>query len=181
MVCRTQSIGTSLPRILFGVSSNQTSYKIQMSTVDIRTASRLKKSSFSVHAQPALSCHLTCVFPHMDLKVIIVLSRMTAGREGTNEARRRIRLLLVDFLPVALQVGDAAEGGVAIWAGKSRLPSAVKLQPMVFVLGQGAERQIAFFTAFRIGGRRPLHGLCLPRLIDEGMIRMIRRTWFVHH
>ena len=114
----------------------------------------------------------------MDLQVIIVFGRMTAGREGTNEARRRIRLLFVNLLPVALQVGDAAEGGVAIWAGKSRLPSAVKLQPMVFVLGQGAERQIAFFTAFRIGGRRPLHGLCLSLLLDAGMIR---RMWFVHH
>ena len=120
--------------------------------MDIQKAPRLKKSSFSVHAKPALPCHPTRVFPHMDLQVIIVFGRMTAGREGTNEARRMICLLLMDLLLVALQVRGAAEGGVAIWAGKPRLPSAVKLQPMVFVLCKGAECQVAFCTAFRIGG-----------------------------
>ena len=77
-------------------------------------ASRLKNSSFSKLLVPSKSFpailpneyrgYLTRVFPHMDLKVIIILGRMIAGREGTNEARRRIRLLFVDFLPVALQV-----------------------------------------------------------------------------
>ena len=84
----------------------------------------------------------------------------------------------MDLLPMALQVGDAAEGDVAVWAREARLPSAVKPQSMVFVLGQGAERQLAFCATFYAGGRRSLFGLNLSLFINYWLPRWIR---FVRH
>ena len=54
----------------------------------------------------------------------------------------------MELLPVALQVGDAGEGGAAVLAREPRPPGPVQPQPVILVLGQRAERQPAFCATF---------------------------------
>ena len=94
----------------------------------------------------------------MDLQMKIILGHMTAV--GADRARLGRRLPLMGLLAVALQVGDAAEGGVAVRAAEARLPGAVQPQPMIFVLCQRVERQLALAAAFS-------SGVCLFRVTNS--------------